>query len=155
MNNMIKQTSILFSLLSFMLMALTPAQAAYQAQTTFVPAGTPITANIQSTLSSEFTRIGETFTATLNSPIYAGSQIVAAPGSTLQGQVVGVEKAGRGGKPGSVDIRLTSVITPNGQRYPLSASVNQQAFELSASGGRTSPLLKQQLVVQPLVHFLV
>jgi len=121
-------------------------QAALRGQVSFVPAGTPIQARINSTLSSEFSSVGETFTATLSGPIYAGSQMVAGPGSTIQGQVVDVQPGGRGGKPGSIDIRLTSVITADGRRYPLSARVDSTNFSLSAEGGRASHMVKTTAV---------
>ncbi len=118
------------------------AQPVYQGQVSFVPPGTPVSVTMAQTLSSEFTRVGETFTANLASPIYAGSEMIAGPGSQVQGQVVAVEPAGRGGKPGSMDLRLVSIITPEGRRIPLSATVDQNSFQLEADGGRTSHLVK-------------
>lgn len=120
-------------------------QQTLQGSVSFVPAGTPVSVNLAQTLSSEFSRVGETFTATLSGPIYAGNQLLAGPGSTVQGQVVNVEPAGRGGKPGSMDLRLTSVITASGQRYPLSASLSP-SFRLEADGGRVSHLAKTTAV---------
>ena len=121
-----------------------PAQSqnVYQGQVSFVPAGTPVAVTMNQTLSSEFTRVGETFTANLASPIYAGSEMIAGPGSQVQGQVVAVEPGGRGGKAGSMDLRLVAIITPDGRRIPLSATVDQTTFELQADGGRTSHLIK-------------
>lgn len=117
-----------------------------QGRVSYVPAGTPVSARLQNALSSEFSRVGETFTATLSSSIYAGSQIVAAPGSTVQGQVVSVTPAGRGGRPGAISLRLTSIITPEGRRYPLSASVDNANFQLKAGGGTASHLVKTTAV---------
>jgi hypothetical protein len=68
--------------------------------------------------------------------------MIAPAGSTVEGTVVSVESAGRTGKPGSMDIRLTTVITPDGRRIPLSASVDQNTFSLSADGGRVSNFTK-------------
>lgn len=118
------------------------AQDIYQASASFVPAGTPVSVSLSQALSSEFTRVGETFTADLTSPIYAGGSLVAGPGSKVQGQVVAAEPAGRGGKPGSLDLRLLSIITPDGRRIPLSAAVDQNVFKLQADGGRVSTLAK-------------
>lgn len=123
-----------------------PQQPTLQGRVSYVPAGTPVTARMQNALSSEFSQVGETFTATLSSSLYAGGQIVAAPGSTVQGQVVSVTPAGRGGRPGAMSLRLTSIITPDGRRYPLSASVDQANFKLQASGGTASHLVKSTAV---------
>lgn len=118
----------------------------FQASASFIPAGTPVEGRIQGTLSSEFSRVGETFTMTLNAPIYAGGQMVAGPGSTIQGQVVSAIPAGRGGKPGSMDLRLSSIITTDGKRFPLSAQIDNNRFSLSASGGRAGHFVKSTAV---------
>ncbi len=113
-----------------------------QGQVSFVPAGTPVPVIINEALGSEFSSVGQTFNATLTAPLYAGSQLVAGPGSTVQGQIVAVESAARASKPGSIDIRLSSVITPDGRRYPLSAKVDTNTFSLSADGGTLSGVVK-------------
>jgi outer membrane lipoprotein SlyB len=41
-----------------------------------------------------------------------------------------------------MDLRLVSIITPDGRRIPLSATVDQTTFQLQADGGRTSHLIK-------------
>ena len=122
------------------------AQDVYQAQVSYVPAGTPVSVSLSQTLSSEFTQVGETFTAALNGPIYAGSNVIAPPGSQVQGQIVAVEPAGRTGKPGYMDMRLISIITPDGRRIPLSATIDSNSFKLSADGGRTSHFVKNTAV---------
>ncbi len=121
-------------------------QPVLQGQVSFVPAGTPVSVTVTEALGSEISTVGQTFNATLTGPIYAGNQIVAGPGSTVQGQVVAVESAARAGRPGSIDIRLTSVITPDGRRYPLSAKVEQNTFSLSADGSRAGSLAKGAVV---------
>ncbi len=118
----------------------------YYGQVNFVPAGTPVSVTISQALSSEFTRVGETFTASLSSPIYAGSSLLAPAGSQVQGQVVNVESAGRTGRPGSMDLRLTNIITPDGHRIPLSASIDQTTFKLEADSGRVSHFAKAGVV---------
>lgn len=122
------------------------AQDLYQARASYVPAGTPINVSLNQTMSSEFTQVGETFTAGLAGPIYAGSSIIAPPGSQVQGQVVAVEPAGRTGKPGYMDMRLIAIITPDGRRIPLSATIDQNSFKLGAEGGRTSHFAKHTAV---------
>ncbi len=121
-------------------------QPVLQGQVSFVPAGTPVAVVINEALGSEISSVGQTFNATLSAPIYAGNQLVAGPGSTVQGQIVAVESARRAGRPGSIDIRLTSVITPDGRRYPLSAKVESNTFSLSADGGAVSSIAKGTVV---------
>lgn len=117
-------------------------QPVYQGQASYVAAGTPLNASMDSALGTEFSNVGDRFTATLSSPIYAGSQLVAPPGSKVEGFVTEVTPAGRAGKPGSMDLRITNVITPSGQRIPLSASINKSTFKLEADGSRVGQLAK-------------
>jgi hypothetical protein len=140
MKNTITTTLTILFLISCM-----PANAyqqTYQGQASYIAAGTPLQASLDTTLGSEFSNIGDRFTVTLASPLYAGSQLIAPPGSKAEAVLINVEKAGRTGKPGSIDFRVTNVITPDGRRIPLSASVNKQSFKLSADGGRVSNYAK-------------
>lgn len=117
-------------------------QPVYQGQASYVMAGTPINTSLDTTLGTEFSNVGDKFTATLSGPVYAGSQLVAPPGSKAEGFVTEVTPAGRAGRPGSMDLRITNIITPNGQRIPISASVNKSTFKLQADGGRVSNYAK-------------
>mgnify|MGYP007107465095 CR=1 FL=1 len=117
-------------------------QPVYQGQASYVMAGTPLSVSLDTTLGTEFSNVGDRFSATLSSPVYAGSQLVAPPGSEVEGFVTEVTPAGRGGKPGSMDLRITNIVTPNGQRIPISASINKTNFKLQADGGRVGQLAK-------------
>ncbi|MBI2995531.1 MAG: hypothetical protein HYY52_02345 [Candidatus Melainabacteria bacterium] len=102
------------------------------------PQGARFEASLVSTLSSGINRIGDTVTATVTSPLIAGSSDVAIPGgSQLIGQVVNAIPARRfhAGAGGVLEIRFTSVQTPDGQRFPLSASVDTTQFKLQAESG--------------------
>ena len=121
-------------------------QPQYQAQVTFVPAGTPVTVTMNDTLGSEFTQVGERFTATLAGPIYSGRDLLAGPGSFVEGTVVEVNAAGRAGKPASMNLRINNLTTTDGRRIPLSASIDQEIFKLKAEGGVTSNLVKSSVV---------
>jgi hypothetical protein len=121
-------------------------RAQYQGRVSFVPAGTPVSVTMNQALSSEFTRVGETFSATLGSGLYAGSEVIAPPGSQVQGQVIAVEPAGRAGRPGSMDLRLTGIVTADGRRIPLSAAVNKSIFELRADSSRAGHFVKNTAV---------
>lgn len=143
-----KKTTILSVAFAFLTTTLTGVQAnygqqpMYQGQASYVMAGTPINTSLDTTLGTEFSNVGDKFTATLSSPVYAGSQLIAPPGSKAEGFVTEVTPAGRGGKPGSMDLRITNIITPNGQRVPISASINKSTFKLQADGGRVSNYAK-------------
>jgi hypothetical protein len=140
-----KKTTIL--ILTFLATTLLNAKAnygqqVYQGQASYIMAGTPLNTSLDTTLGTEFSHVGDKFSGTLSSPVYAGSQLVAPPGSKVEGYVTEVTPAGRGGKPGSMDLRITNIITPNGQRVPISASINKTNFKLQADGGRLSNYAK-------------
>src|SRR4029077_9043407 len=53
-----------------------------------MPVGTRLRARIDDTLSSKTARVGETFTATVTSPVYSSNGVLIVPeGSTLTGRV--------------------------------------------------------------------
>ena len=101
------------------------------------PAGARFQAAVVSTLSSEINQIGDVVTASVSSPLIVGSDVVIPAGSQIIGQVVNVIPAARfmAGAGGQLEIRFTSIQTPDGQRYPLSASVDTTQFKLQAETG--------------------
>ncbi len=103
-----------------------------------VGAGTKFQASLKNTMDSGSTVPGESVEATLPSPIYSGGVEVVPAGSTLIGQVSNVVSAKRFrfGANGKIDIRFTTIQTPDGRRFPLSASVDGN--EVRLTGGSTA-----------------
>ncbi len=101
------------------------------------PAGSRFQASIVSTLSSEINQIGDVVSASVSSPLVVGSDVVIPAGSQIIGQVINVIPAARfmAGAGGQLEIRFTSIQTSDGQRYPLSASVDTTQFKLDAETG--------------------
>lgn len=101
------------------------------------PAGSRFDATLTSTLSSGTSRVGDVVNASVSSPLAVGSDVVIPNGSQLIGQVVNAipAKRFRAGAGGVLEIRFTSIQTPDGQRYPLSASVDTTQFKLQAGTG--------------------
>ncbi len=112
-----------------------------QGRVVTAPAGTFMTATVQSPLSSEYARPGDRFNATLGSAITAGGAIVIPAGSQLEGQVVSAKRARRSGRNGSLDIRFTTALLPNGQRIPISARIQTQDGTGIIKGGSTKGTL--------------
>lgn len=94
-----------------------------QGRVTYVPTGTVIDATLTSAIDSAVAKPGDIFNANLYSPMYLGSDMVLPPNTRLEGQVVSVDKGGLAGKNGVMSLRLTTAITPDGVRYPLSAII--------------------------------
>ncbi len=105
------------------------------------PAGTYMTATVQSPLTSEYARPGDRFNATLGTAVTAGGAIVIPAGSQIEGQVVSARSARRGGRNGSLDIRFTTAILPNGQRVPISARIQTEDGTGILKGGSTKGTL--------------
>ena len=97
-----------------------------QGRVVTAPAGTYMTATVNTPLSSEFARVGDHFNAVLGSDVAAGGSVILPAGSKLDGQVVSVKRAGRSGRNGLLDVRFTGATLPNGQRIPLSAKIQTQ-----------------------------
>jgi hypothetical protein len=103
-----------------------------------VGAGTKFQASLRNTLDSGSTQPGEFVEASLPSPIYSGGVEVVPAGSKLIGQVSDVVSARRFrfGSNGKIDIKFTQIETPDGRRFPLSASVDDTQVRLT--GGSTA-----------------
>jgi hypothetical protein len=118
------------------------SHANYQGYAVYVPAGTPISARTEQALGSQFSQVGESFTATLSSPLYSSAGIVAPPGSKVLGNISAINPPGRAGEPASMELRVHTLVTPDGRRIPLSAAIDKTKFELKAEGGRVSNMTK-------------
>ncbi len=108
-----------------------------QGRVVVVGAGTKFNAALKNTLNSGSTQPGEQVEATLSSPVYSGGVEVVPAGSKLIGSVTSVVSAARFkfGANGKIDIKFTAVETPDGRRFPLSASVDDTQVKLV--GGST------------------
>lgn len=101
------------------------------------PAGSRFDVTLVTTLSSGLNRVGDIVTANVSNPLVIGSDVVIPSGSQVIGQVVNAIPAARfmAGAGGILEIRFTSIQTPDGQRYPLSALVDTAQFKLQAETG--------------------
>ena len=113
------------------------AQRPLRGKVIVAPAGSRFEATLVSTISSGISRVGDIVTATVSTPLVIGSDVVIPGGSQVIGQVVNAIPARRfrAGAGGVLEIRFTAIQTPDGQRYPLSASVDTTQFKLQAETG--------------------
>ena len=85
-------------------------------------------------IGSETSRIGDKFTATLVDPVYSSGGLLLAPqGSTIVGKVTQIQRAQKGGKPGTMDVQFVSIRLPNGKHFPINGSLT----ELSTKSGQS------------------
>jgi hypothetical protein len=92
-----------------------------------IPSGTALSVRLSDGLDSERNQIGDTFHATLNSPIVIDDQVVLPKDADLEGRVVDVKSAGRFAGGSNLTIELTS-LSVNGKTY------NLQTTEWTKSG---------------------
>lgn len=127
---MIKQAIILLTVFSLSNLQLHAQN--FAGSVSYLAVGTPMQAVINETISSEFTRAGERITLSLGSPVYSGSSLAFPAGALVEAEVIESSPAGRAGAPGKLDFRLIALLTPDGGRIPLSASLDQNRFSLTA-----------------------
>ena len=104
-------------------------------QTITVPKGTAITATVGQTLSSDKNHAGDSFAATLSTPVKIGGKIVLPQGAHVTGRVVTVKKH-------ELKVTLASVVV-RGKSYDLATnslrpSDKDQAKNNAKSGASAS-----------------
>jgi hypothetical protein len=87
-------------------------------ETITVPYGTTLVVRLMESLSSDLNEKGDSFLASLASPILLGDRVVVPEGAGIKGRVVEVQSAGRfSGRPAMI-IEVTR-LAYNGQSYDL------------------------------------
>jgi hypothetical protein len=90
-----------------------------------VPSGTTVAIRMNDELSTERSRPGESFTATLTSPIVDASGVVLVPaGATVRGRVTAVAHSTRVGETATLNLAFEA-ISFGGETHPLHASVER------------------------------
>jgi hypothetical protein len=97
------------------------AQASLVPAALNVPAGTPISVRLQSSVSSATARSGDHFEAVLDEPLVIDGKTIAPKGAPVVGRVVQARSSGRLHNPGFLRLTLAS-ISINGKAVPVRAS---------------------------------
>lgn len=95
-----------------------------QGRVTYVPSGAALDAVLTSPIDTSVAKAGDVFNAKLYAPLYVGNELVLPANTQLEGQITAAEHAGHAGTNGTLAMRLTAAMTPDGQRYPLSAVIS-------------------------------
>jgi hypothetical protein len=93
-----------------------------------------INIRLNESISSQTLQVGETVTATVESPLVKNGQVVLPSGSELSGSVLAVRPARRVGQHGELDIRFYTATAPNGQRTSLNAVVVTKSGDATMKG---------------------
>jgi hypothetical protein len=100
-----------------------------------IPSGTTLSVRLLDGLDSERNQVGDTFRATLNSPIVIDDQVVLPRDADVQGRVVDVKSAGRFAGASNLTVELVS-LSVNGKTYNI--STNQWAKNGTGQGKKTA-----------------
>jgi len=85
--------------------------------------GTILTVRINEPLSSDHSRVGDGFSATLAQPVIVLGIVVARYGQTIGGQVMEAKKAGRVSGVSRLGLTLTSLTLVDGQIVPIQSQL--------------------------------
>ena len=106
--------------------------------TVTIPAGTTLRVRLGESLSTERSRPGDTFSATLDQPLVIDGFVLAERGARAQGRVVEADRSGRVKGVALLQIELTQLTTSDGQRV----KVNTGYFEKKAESTKKADAAK-------------
>jgi hypothetical protein len=109
-----------------------------QPHTVTIPAGTTLSVRLGETLSTQRSRAGDTFTATLDQPLVVDGFVIAERGARAQGRVVESDPAGRVHGLAQLSLELTQINTSDGQKV----RVNTAAFKKQAESTKKKDATK-------------
>jgi hypothetical protein len=105
---------------------------------TVIPAGTVITVRLGQAIGSKISQTGQTFTASVATPVEVDGKAVIPAGATASGVVVDAKPLGRFKGAASLQVKLTSV-TVNGSDRPIETSSVVRAA--TGKGKRTATMI--------------
>jgi hypothetical protein len=101
-----------------------------------VPAGTPLTIRLRSSISSETAHSGESFQAILDEPVVVQGRSIVPAGTFVSGEVVALNRSASSRAPAYLRLKLTSVAL-GGRNIPIeSSSIFAKAGLLHTRVGR-------------------
>ncbi len=112
--------------------------AARVPETVTVPAGTTLSVRLSKTLNSEKNQAGESFTATLESPLVVDDIVLAERGARVEGKLMEVDRSGRVKGAARLALALTRIQLSDGQRVALATD----SWERVAESSRKSDAVK-------------
>jgi hypothetical protein len=97
-------------------------------------AGTVIAVRIGERLSSDRSRAGDGFTATLDQPLAVDGWVIAERGAHLEGKVVQPQRTTSGTGSSDLAIVLTQLSTSDGQRVPIETETLERHGQSATAG---------------------
>ncbi len=107
-----------------------------------LPAGTIIRVRMDNEINSKVSNVGDTFTATVSSPVIVSGAEVIPVGSVIEAKITKIKAAEAGKKNGSIEIKFGSLRLRDDKVYSIDASlVNQDLI-----GQKSSAFTKVSIV---------
>jgi hypothetical protein len=100
-----------------------------------IPTGSKVLIRMIDSINSETNKVGETFIATLDEPLYQGGLEVVPRGADVRGRIANINEAGRIAGSAQLGLELTQIIV-NGIQYSLVTSEYNEVGE--GRGGQTA-----------------
>ena len=100
-----------------------------------VPTGSKLVIRMIDSISSEESKLGQTFVATLDEPISVGGVEVVGRNADIRGRVANINEAGRVAGAAQLGLELTQIVV-NGIPYSVTTSEYQEVGE--SRGGQTA-----------------
>jgi hypothetical protein len=100
-----------------------------------IPQGTPLSVRLVDSIDSDRNRDGDTFHATLGSPILAGGRVVVPKDADVEGEVQGLKSAGHFTGRSGIALKLTK-LSFNGKSYEM--ETDEYTKEGASRGKRTA-----------------
>lgn len=107
-------------------MSATAAVQPLKGKVVMVPSGTSIPAMTTIQLSSSQLSLGQGVSFSIPQNFYYNNTLIAPSGSTINGTVIQVKKAGRAGINGQLMLKFTNILTPFGQMIPISGKIQTE-----------------------------
>lgn len=100
-----------------------------------IPTGAKVTIRMIDGINSETNKVGETFVAVLDEPLYQGGVEVVPRGADVRGRIANINEAGRLAGKAELGLELTQIVV-NGIPYSITTSEYNEVAE--GRGGQTA-----------------
>src|SRR6266850_2467505 len=94
-----------------------------------VPVGTVVPLRIDTALSSNSSRVGDRFTATVFQSVIVDGRAVLPERAKVEGHVTGISPGERGRRPGTIAVAFDRIVLTNGTSIPIEATLTALSEE--------------------------
>lgn len=103
-----------------------------------LPAGTRIRVKMDNEINSKISSVNDTFTTVISEPVKVRETVVLPIGVIIDGRIIGVKRASRGKKNGSLSLSFEMLRFESGERREISGNLVK---ELTAKTSSTKDIL--------------